>query len=212
MSPRKRNLLPSMEPWVTHIHKHSNSEGAHGLFTRLVPSQANWSDSLLLLHRRREEKIHSDAGQNHQLKSMTSIQKSFQRRDGAPARRSRPLSRVWLLWLSGYSRQPRRFFVTNAINRISLQSTVVVWKRGMVVKVKSEVVHKTHQVLHHKKGSIVSVSIIEMWPLTVLLQCRKDHLAEGISPLASWLKRMPCSSRDWGSKPARVFCALPPKV
>lgn len=43
MSPRKRNLLPYLEPCVTHIYKHSNSEGAHGLFTRFFPTQANWS-------------------------------------------------------------------------------------------------------------------------------------------------------------------------
>ena len=38
-----RNLLPFMEYCVNHNHKHSNSEGTHGLFNWLFQSQANWS-------------------------------------------------------------------------------------------------------------------------------------------------------------------------
>lgn len=54
-----------MASCVTHIHKHSNSEGAHGLFNRLFPSQANWSLVILpsTAAQMREEKINSDARQ-----------------------------------------------------------------------------------------------------------------------------------------------------
>lgn len=86
---------------MTHIHKHSNSEGANGLFNRLFPRQANWSLVKLpsTAAQMRGEKINSDARQNHHLKSMTSIQKQICRRNGetVPAWRSRALTVVVVL-------------------------------------------------------------------------------------------------------------------